>query len=142
MFADDIVTLLVNAGLGLVAGTNIGVSSAWTVPIGMGPYVTVTETGGFAPTRVHNRQTADTQRPSAQILVRAGRIASVQEAYPAARAMSKSAYLALDGLANLTVNGTFYQKIVALQEPNDMGLDSTGERAQVVFNVNVEKDPS
>ena len=57
-------------------------------------------TGGVAPTRVQNVATPNTKRPTVQVLVRAGRIAGVQEAYPAAHAMAKAAYDALDGIFN------------------------------------------
>ena len=140
-FLDDMAGLLVTAGVGTL-GANIFISSAAVIPVGMGPYLSIGETGGVAPTRVQNSRLPNTQRPSAQILVRAGRIAGVQEAWPAARAMSWLAYQALDGNFNVTIGGAFYLSVQAKQEPTDMSLDSTGLRVQVVFNIQAEKSAS
>lgn len=148
-FIDDVAARLVAKGVGQL-GINIFVSSAAVIPSagsfpsfdvtkGMGPYLSVHETGGFAPTRVQNAVLPNTQRPTAAVLVRAGRIANVQEAYPAARAMALAAYQALDGIFNTTLGTTFYLSMMAQQEPTDMGLDATGVRVQVVFNIQAEK---
>ncbi len=138
---DDLAARLVAQGVG-VLGMNIFLSSAAVIPTGMGPYLTLSETGGAAPTRVQNVNTPNTTRPTVQVLCRAGRIAGVQEAYPAARAMANAAYSAVDGVFNATLSGTWYLKITARQEPTDMGFDATGVRVQVVFNIDVEKVPS
>jgi hypothetical protein len=138
---DDLAAQLVAQGVG-VLGSTIFISSAAIIPVGMGPYITLSETGGVAPTRVQNVSTPNTQRPTVQVLVRAGRIAGVQEAYPAARAKSWAVYQALDGLFNVLLGTTWYLKVAARQEPTDMGFDATGVRVQVVFNLDVEKSPS
>src|ERR1019366_6462794 len=135
---DDLVSVLVAANVG-VAGTNIFVSSAAAIPVGMGPYLSLNETGGVAPTRVQNSRPPNTVRPTVQVLVRAGRIVNVQEAWPAAYAMAQAAYVALDGTFNSVINGTFYLKIAARQEVTDMGLDATGLRVQLVFNLDIER---
>ena len=149
-FIDDVATQLVAQSVG-VLGVNIFISSAAIIPSpgqatdaskGMGPYLSINETGGMAPTRVQNTRPPNTQRPTAQILVRAGRIANVQEAYPTARAMAWLAYQALDGNFNVTIGGAFYLSMMARQEPTDMGLDATGVRVQVVFNIQAEKSAS
>lgn len=140
-FLDDMATRLVSQGVGTL-GVNLFISSAAIIPTGMGPYLSLNETGGLAPTRVMNARLPNTQRPTAQVLVRAGRIASVQEAYPAARAMAWLAYQALDGNFNVTIGGAFYLSVMARQEPTDMGLDATGLRVQVVFNIQAEKSAS
>ena len=142
---DDIATLLVNAGVGTIASGNpppafsIFVSSAAPIPVGMGPYLTLNITGGVAPTRVQNSRPPNTVRPTVQVLVRAGRIAGTQEAWPAAYAMALAAYVALDGIFNTSINGVFYLSITARQEVTDMGLDATGLRVQLVFNLDIEK---
>lgn len=138
---DDVVTRLVGQGVG-TAGVNIFASSAAVIPTGMGPYLTVNETGGVPPTRVQNKTSPATLRPTVQVLVRAGRIIGVQDAYPAARTMAWAAYQALDGVYNTTINGVFYISMTARQEPTDMGFDATGQRVQVVFNIDVEKQPA
>ena len=137
---DDLSARLVARGVGTL-GVNIFASSAAVIPVGMGPYLTLNDTGGVAPTRVQNKPTPNTKRPTVQVLVRAGRIAGVQEAYQAAMAMSLAAYAALDGIFNITLSGIFYLSIKARQEPTDMGLDATGTRVQVVFNVDAERAP-
>ena len=138
---DDLAARLVTQGVG-VLGTSIFISSAAVIPTDMGPYLSLSETGGVAPTRVQNVSAPNTQRPSIQVLCRAGFIAGVQDAYPAARTMAKAAYDALDGIFNTMLSGTFYLHVTAKQEPTDMGFDATGSRLQVVFNLDVEKSLS
>lgn len=138
---DDIVTRLESQGVGL-GGSDIFTSSASAPPEGMGPYISLTETGGMAPTRIQNKNSAATVRPTVQILVRAGDIQGVQQGYPAARAMAWSAYQALDGVIGVVLNGVIYISIRARQEPTDIGTDASGNRVQVVFNVEIEKQPS
>lgn len=133
MFLDDIAARLVTAGVGTL-GTDLFLSSAAIVPAGNGPYISIQETGGSAPTRVQNQAGAKTQRPTAQLLIRAS-------TFPTARTKAKSAYDALDGQFNVTLNGIYYLSITARQEPTDLGLDGSG-RPQVVFNIDAEKSPS
>lgn len=133
MFLDEIAARLVAQGVGTV-GANIFLGSKAVIPVGAGPYLTLTETGGSAPTRVHNITGAMTQRPTAQVAVRA-------QSYFVARTMAKAAYLALDGIFNTTLSGVFYQSITARQEPTDLGLDAL-ERPMVVFNIACEKASS
>lgn len=139
MILDELAARLVSQSVGTL-GTNIFTGSSAVIPTGTGPYLTLSETGGAGPTRVQNASTPFTQRPTVQVLVRAKRIAGVQEAYPAARAMSKLAYSALDGIFNTLLSGTFYLRLVARQEPTDMGIDAAGF-ANVVFNVEATKYP-
>lgn len=136
MFLDDLAARLVTQGVGVISGPNINIfwSSRAVLPAGDGPYLTMAETGGIAPTRVQSKVGAATKRPSAQIIARAATEA-------AARAMIDAAYAALDGVFNTTINGTYYIKIVARQEPTDMGFDATGKRIQFVFNVETERNP-
>lgn len=138
MFLDDLTTKLVAAGVGTISGSskNIFSSSGAAIPSGAGPYLIIVETGGFAPTRIHNKPGAATQRPTAQLTVVAG------AGFPTARAMASAAYTALDGIWNTTINGVFYQKIVALQEPTDVGPEPGTNRAMVVFNLEAQKEPS
>ena len=133
MFLDEIATRLAAQSVGTV-GTNIFKGSRAMIPNGDGPYLSLTETGGTAPGRIHNVATAHPQRPSAQVAVRA-------KNYATARAMAHAAYNALDGVSNTTLSGTFYQSIRAMQEPTDIGTDSI-ERVMIVFNIEVEKQPS
>jgi hypothetical protein len=99
-----------------------------------GPYISLIETGGSGPTRIHNVGTANTQRPTVQVVVRA-------KSYLTARTKAKAAYLALDGVFNTDISGVRYHSITARQEPTDIGLDDKG-RPMIVFNLDIEKQAS
>ena len=132
-FLDDLASKLIADGVG-VLNTSLFLSSRTPIPTGAGPYITLMETGGLAPLRVQNRTSAAILRPSAQIVVRA-------TSYPVARMKAQAAYTSLDGVFNTTLNGVFYLKITARQEPTDTGLDESGGRVRVTFNVDAEKYP-
>lgn len=132
-FLDDIAAKLVADGIGVI-GTTLFTSSKAVLPSGAGPYITLMETGGLAPLRVQNRNGAAILRPSVQVVVRA-------TSYQVARAKAQDAYTSLDGVFNTTLNGTFYLKITARQEPTDTGLDEAG-RPRVTFNLDAEKAAS
>lgn len=132
-FIDEIAARLVAQGVGAL-GSDIFLGSRAVIPAGDGPYLTIVETGGSGPTRVQNKNTPSTQRPTAQISVRA-------KAYNVARTRIKLAYDALDGVFNTTLSGVFYQSITARQEPTDIGLDGAG-RPTIVFNIDAQKEPS
>lgn len=129
MFLDDIATHLVQHGVGTV-GSDIFLGSKAVIPEGDGPYLSLIETGGSAPTRIHNKKSANTQRPTAQVAVRA-------KSYLVARTMAASAYVALDGVYNTALSGAFYLSITARQEPTDIGLDAL-KRPMIVFNIDAE----
>lgn len=133
MLLDEIAAYLVANGLGTV-GSSIFLGSRAKIPVGVGPYISLTETGGTSPTRVHNLRTANTQRPTVQVLVRA-------QSYLIARTKAKAAYDVLDGVYETTLTGVRYHSITARQEPTDIGLDDQ-ERAMISFNVEIEKQPS
>ena len=133
MFLDEIAARLVAQSVGTI-GTNIFLGSRAAIPSGEGPYLSLIETGGSAPLRIHNVTTGHPQRPTAQVAVRGKK-------YNLARTMANNAYLALDGIYNTVLSGTFYQKVIARQEPTDIGLDNL-ERVLITFNIEVEKQPS
>lgn len=132
-FLDEVGAKLVASGVG-VLGSSIFLGSKAVIPSGDGPYLTLIETGGSAPTRIQNKTTANTQRPTAQVVSRA-------KSYSVARSKAKEAYDALDGLFNVTLSGTFYQSLTARQEPTDIGLDDV-QRPRLAFNIEAEKNPS
>lgn len=132
-FLDEIAAYLIAQNIG-VGGSNIFLGSRANIPAGDGPLMTLIETGGSAPGRVHNDIKAHWQRPTAQITVRA-------KTYPPARAMAKAAYDLLDGVWNTQLGTTMYIKITARQEPTDVGLDDAG-RVMIAFNIDAEKQPS
>jgi hypothetical protein len=126
MFEDDLVKLLVDAGVGLF-GTNIFVSSAVTIPTGDGPFLSVIATGGQPPDRTHNQiQPPAYVRPGAQIVTRA-------KTYVAAKNMAQAAAAALN-VRNVEINSVWYREVSTRQQPFDMGLDSE-KRVRVAFNV-------
>ena len=137
-FLEELRDRLVAQSVG-VYGSTIFLGSGADLPKlgdtrGKGPFISMVETGGTAPTRIHNQSSANTQRPSASIIARG---VSSQTT----RAMAKAAYDALDGIFNTTLSGTFYQSVTAQQEPTDIGLDTEGRR-MFSFNVRAEKAPS
>jgi len=132
-FLDEIADRIVSQGAGIL-GQDLFLSSRASIPSGNGPITSIIETGGTTSRRT---QTSATQRPSAQIMVRAS-------TYPVARTRAVLVYDALggdNGLHNTVLMGTFYQYIVPVQQVTDLGLDELS-RVRVVFNINVEKDPS
>lgn len=130
-FLEEIAARLQAQGVGTV-NVNIFASSKAQIPAGPGPYLTLTDTGGSAPTRRQNQSASATQRPTAQILGRG-------QSYTSTIAMVRAAYVALDGIFNQLLSGTFYVSVMARQEPTDLGqLDGAG-RVQIAFNIDVEK---
>lgn len=137
-FLDDIVTHLVAQGVGIAsgAGKNIFKSSKDVIPVGAGPYLSVIETGGSGSSKTQN-DTA-TENPTASLSCRA-------ESYVVARTMLKSAYNALggaNGLYNVWLGDIFYVRISARQGLTDLGIDATGKRVMLVFNIDAERQNS
>jgi hypothetical protein len=133
-FLDEIAFHLEQTGAA-VLGESLFLSAKANIPVGDGPYATIIESGGMASRR--NQNGTATQRPAAQIMVRAS-------SYPVARAMAVDIYNALggdNGMYNVIIDGTFYQQLVTVQQVTDLGLDEL-MRARLVFNINAEKVPS
>lgn len=139
-FLDEIAARLVAQGVGTL-GTGVGLAnsiyctSKAIIPTGVGPYLTIIETGGSGSAKTQNNTA--TQRPTASLTARAA-------TYTAARAMLVAAYNALggaNGLYNVVLSGVTYLSIVARQEPTDVGMDDS-TRPMIVFNIAVEKQPS
>lgn len=129
-FSDEIKARLVAQGM---TASTIFVSSK-AKPPATGDYVLLTETGGIGPYRTHNDVSPSFVRPNMQVI--AG-----SETAAAARALIKAAYDALMGVRNMTLSGTRYLLIDALQEPFDLGPDAN-TRIRFAFNINTEKEPS
>lgn len=130
---DDLAVKLVTDGVAVLS-SNLFLGSGAVIPTGQGPYISLQETGGVAPTRTQDKGGASSLRPTVQVLTRASN-------YKIARQKALAAYQSLDGNFNKTINGTFYLKITARQEPTDMGMDASGTRVQIVFTVEAEKAP-
>lgn len=138
MLIDEIAARLVSRGLGTVwpaPGANIFTGSSANIPAGDGPFLTITETGGSGPTRIQNQDAAVTRRPTVQILVR-GKV------YGQARLMAEQAFVALDGIFNTELSGTFYLSCIARQEPTDLGTNDGAGRVMISFNLEIERYPS
>lgn len=149
---NELERILVSGGVG-TSGINIFVSTAAQIPTGAGPYLLLTETGGYDAERTHDTAAGlpdeepeapghAYERPTAQILVRGATYRSV-------KTMTKNAYKALIAVRNefilvsgeIPAPGVWYRSIRAMQPPFDMGSDST-HRARAAFNVVAEKKPS
>lgn len=139
-FLDEILTKFITDGVG-VANVSLGATSKTPIPanIGLpgGPpfFITLRETGGTGSVRT---QQNGTQRPTAQVLARG-------LTYSKTRAALKAAYDSLGGAAGLydvTLSGTRYISIIARQEPQDLGVDETGNCVMIAFNFDAEKVPS
>jgi hypothetical protein len=91
------------------------------------------ETAGLPPFHVHNIQAASFEQPTAQIIVR-----GAPYDYAEARTRAQAAFLALDGLSNVTLSGTFYLFVQALQSPFSLHMDQMG-RPVIVFNIRCAK---
>ena len=59
--------------------------------------------------------------------------------YVAARQKAHDAWMALDGLANEELSGTKYLKIIALQSPFFLRVDSE-HRPHIVFSVRIQRE--
>jgi hypothetical protein len=130
-FPNDIRDRLVAQAVG-VFGVNIFISGKAVIPSGSGPYLTLTETGGRAPTRNQN-DTHPIAKPSMQLLSRA---TDAQ----VSRAMLQKAWDALgaeNGLHNITLTATFYISITPRQEITEIGTD-TVNRMMYAFNIDAD----
>lgn len=132
MFLDDLAARLVSLGVGTLTTTAVSAIFFGPKPIipeGIGPYISLAETGGTSRLKTHS---SSAKRPSAQLVVRASTRA-------AARSKAKDAHDAFSGvdgcgLFNITLNGVFYLSIIPTQEPFDMPVDEKN-RARVMFNL-------
>ena len=133
MLAEDICAVLSAAGVG-TAGVNL---FAGFLPDAPDAASVVYETGGSAPTMAMRATVgAVVENPSVQVVSRA---LAYDEA--AARATSHTAWKALCGLPDQTVNGTRYLWALPIQSPFLMGRDEAG-RVLIAFNADVVKEVS
>lgn len=124
---DHVVEILTKAGVGIDNQTIFRTSKA-QIPTGVGPYLTVTETGGSGPEGTHNAVGLPAYlRPTVSILVRG-------QSTGATRDMIKKAYAALVafGQRSQAVQGVWYRGAVPLQEPFDTGTDGAGRFTMTV----------
>ena len=132
MLLDDLSGKLAVDGVG-VLNTSIFTGSAANLPEGDGPFLVLIETGGMQGIRVQNQTAMRLRQPMVQIV-------TVGKSYAATLQMALAAFVSLDGVFNAVLGTTFYQRIVARQEPTDTGLDNV-KRSRFSFNVEITKNP-
>lgn len=80
--------------------------------------VAIYEYAGAAPLEVMVDETATLERPSIQVLVRAGR-----NDYPTARMLAGSVQATLSAIANETIDGERFLRVHTLSSVNALGTD-------------------
>jgi hypothetical protein len=123
---EDVAGLISTAGVATL-NTNMFLSTAASIPSGVGPYLLIVETAGAPFERIQNSNQPAYEWPGAQITVRAFN-------YILARNMATLACDAVDGIYNVTINGVWYREISALQRPFDIGTDDS-KRVRLAFNI-------
>lgn len=128
---EDVASLITTAGAGTL-NVDTFLSTAASIPAGVGPYALLVETPGMGVERLHSDDLGVLnapayERPGMQITVRATN-------YVVARTRIKLIFDAVDGVFNTTINGTKYLEIMAIQRPFDMGPDDS-KRIRLGFNV-------
>lgn len=98
--------------------------------------VALYETGGLGPARAMRGSAGQpvAERPRVQVVARS-------TSYASARAKARDAYLLLEGLGDVTLNGVQYKWVGAVQEPFMMGRDELG-RVSIAANYDVVKSLS
>lgn len=128
MFADDVVALLSEAGLG-TAGDTLFIGSGAVVPQTAGPIGVAITYAGPPPTGIHGQATFE-RHPRIQVSFRASdALAAEQAALAALRALGR--------VTNRVVNGTHYAKIRVLTDLIDLSPDKSG-RPRVAFNAEAD----
>lgn len=146
LMLEDMIVLFVQGGLkpggrhipGVVLSASLFMTSSAAIPAGIGPYISLTKTGGSGREGTHNAAAegkAGYVRPNMQILVRHKEALEADK-----KAKQIYDFITSIGQKSQYINGTWYRSITPLQEPYDFGQDQPG-RAQVVFNVAIVKRP-
>lgn len=126
-FSDEIAEKIIALGLCTAIENDLFVNTKARIPnTGEGPWVSVRETGGTAAMKSHSSQYP---QPSVQIMVRA-RKSSV------AKAKARALWSALGNLHNVTLSGSFYLKVTAVQDVIDMSVEEGTGLARFAFNLN------
>lgn len=128
-FAVDIAVDGIAQGLGTAVGTDIFIGAKAKIPSkqeNVGPYVSLVETGGTGARLSHASRYP---QPSLQIVVRAS-------SPTLARAKAAAWHARYCNLHNVTLNGTKYERIVAVQEVQDLQVEEGTGRAKFGFNIN------
>lgn len=134
---DDIAIYLESLGVG-TRGVTLFEGTLPQEGPGLGPpdqVIALYEIPGMGAEHIHNVVGPAVEQPSVQVRVRGAPFG-----YAQARALAQQAFLALDGLTNQTLNGTFYRSIFALQSPFGLGTDAWN-RPAILFNIRCAKAP-
>jgi hypothetical protein len=127
---DAVATRLVSEGVGTKGVTIFAGGDVYLPSAGSPALLSLTETGGAPPDRVHNAKAI--RHPTAQVVARAGK-------YPDAAALIDRAYNALGGdednrVVNLTIEGIFFLDIHPTSEVLQLPVDAQG-RVRLAFNI-------
>lgn len=129
--AADVAVDMIAQGLATAIKTDLFIGTKAKIPSkpeNVGPYTMLIETGGTGAVLAHDQRYP---QPSLQITVRAAS-ASI------ARAKAQALHARYCNLHNVTLNGTVYERIVAVQEVLDMQEDEVG-RPRFGFNINAKQ---
>ena len=129
----DIASRLQNGTIG-----TIGATTGWTIRVAEIPNAPDTCVSLYEYAGLPSDLTLDGTRdvtPGLQVRVRGER-----NGYIAARQKAEAISVLLDGISNITINGTKYKYIFATQQPSFMGLDEN-QRPMWVQNFRVCKEP-
>ena len=144
MFLEDVIKLLVDAGVG-VYGTTIFQSSNAKLPPASSTtsFLVLVEYGGAQPQELHeSTDTPAYEFPFAQVTARGSSRSSSQAlAVAAYNVLSKNPATGKKR-QNFTINNTYYVRLTCKQQPTlDLGPDEVG-RIKYGFNIEAMKRPS
>ena len=125
MLSEDLVVHFIALGALTALGSDVMIGAKATIPKGAGPYTVFVDTGGTMSLKTHDYEL---RRPEVQVSVRAS-LSSICRAKA-----QELRNLVGDGWYNVTINGTFYEKIIAVQEVMDLQQDGAG-RPKFGFNL-------
>lgn len=136
MLLDDLAELLQTAGVGTLGETIFKGRLPMDAPhvLVQDAVLALIEVPGLPAERVHDGPGANIEQPMIQVLSR-----GLPHDYMEARTRAETAYLALDGLTNVTLSGTVYLWIVAQQPPFVLRHEDSMGRPHVVFTVRCGK---
>ncbi len=137
MILDDMGVHLQGLGLGTLGTSLFKGRVPQDAPGGVVPdeLIALFSVPGLPPDHTHDISGPAVEQPVVQVRVRGG---TVPGAYASAWAKAYQAFLALDAVTNTTINGVFYQRIMALQSPFGQA-DDQYNRPFVVFHVRCVK---
>lgn len=131
---DDLATKI-DADTALTIDTDLFKSGFYDREGAPSTQVALVEYGGLAPSHV-----LGPANPASAIHPRV-QVASRAKDYPVARANAQAVYDSIGNLTDVLLGPTRYHRVVALQEPFDMGPDAAGHQV-VGFNVQISRVPT